>query len=289
LAQAINVLVVVTLVAMMLVTGFDVSPGALRDVAKRWRLVARTLLVNYLVFPVVALALLIFFHARPMPAAGFLVLAVCPGAPFGPQITALSRGNVTVSVGLMGILAASSVFLAPLLLKVLLPRVAGESGIHIAFGQIVATLLVTQLIPLAVGLAVRWGAPTLAAKLTPPFTLFTRVVSLVTVVLLVVANRTTLGEITGRALVGMLAVWLSSMVFGWLAGDSHDHSRSAVAQTTALRNVGVAMVIATKSFPGTAAAPAVIAYAAVSIAACALVALAWGRGRTPATLEPVEE
>jgi BASS family bile acid:Na+ symporter len=273
---------------MMLVTGFDVSPGALRDVAKRWRLVARTLFVNYFVFPLVALAFLALFHARPMPAAGFFVLAACPGAPFGPQITALSRGNVPVSVGLMGILAASSVFLAPLLLKVFLPRMGGGSDIHIAFGQILATLLVTQLLPLAVGLAVRWARPSLAERLRGPMVLATRIVGLVAAVLLIVANRTTLGEITVRALVGMLLVWLLSIAFGWLAGDSRDQSRTAVAQTTALRNVGVAMVITAKSFPGTAAAPAVVAYGAVSILACVLLARSLGRRRkTPAPFQPV--
>ena len=38
-----------------------------------------------------AVGLLIFFQANPFVAAGFLIAAVCPGAPFGPPLTAASR------------------------------------------------------------------------------------------------------------------------------------------------------------------------------------------------------
>jgi predicted Na+-dependent transporter len=85
----------------------------------------------------------------------------------------------------------------------------------------------------------------------------------------------------------MLLVWLLSIAFGWLAGDSRDQSRTAVAHTTALRNVGVAMVITTKSFPGTSAAPAVVAYGAVSILACVLLARWLGRRKRLAPFQPV--
>jgi hypothetical protein len=62
-----------------------------------------------------------------MVAAGFLILASCPGAPFGPPITAIARGNLAVSAALMVILAGSSVIAAPFLLRVLLPLVSGAS------------------------------------------------------------------------------------------------------------------------------------------------------------------
>jgi BASS family bile acid:Na+ symporter len=36
-----------------------------------------------------------------MVAAGFVVLAVCPGAPYGPPFTAIAKGSVAVAVGLI--------------------------------------------------------------------------------------------------------------------------------------------------------------------------------------------
>ena len=50
-------------------------------------------LANYVLVPAAALALLNLFQANSMVSAGFLVLAVCPGAPVGPPITAIAKGN----------------------------------------------------------------------------------------------------------------------------------------------------------------------------------------------------
>ena len=45
--------------------------------------------------------LLLLLGAQPMVAVGFLILAVCPGAPYGPPFAAIAKGNVPVAVGLM--------------------------------------------------------------------------------------------------------------------------------------------------------------------------------------------
>jgi uncharacterized membrane protein YtjA (UPF0391 family) len=50
-----------------------------------------------------------------------------------------------------------------------------------------------------------------------------------------------------------------------------------MAITTSTRNVGVALVIAAGSFPGTAAITAATAYALFQIFAVLLIAMAWGR------------
>jgi BASS family bile acid:Na+ symporter len=63
---------------------------------------------NYLFVPGVAVGLLILFDTAPTVAAGFLVLAACPGVPFGPPFAGIARANVPVAVGLMVILAGSS-------------------------------------------------------------------------------------------------------------------------------------------------------------------------------------
>ena len=55
-----------------------------------------------------------------MVSVGFLVLAVCPGAPVGPPITAVARGECALAIGMMVILAGLSALLSPALLSVLL-------------------------------------------------------------------------------------------------------------------------------------------------------------------------
>src|SRR5690348_16234129 len=113
--QLINVLAWITLLEMMVTTGLGVSFDVVRVV--RMCPVARALMANYVLVPASAIGLLLLINATPMVAAGVLIAAVCPGAPYGPPFTAMAKGNVVTSVGLMVILAGSSAIIAPLLLQ----------------------------------------------------------------------------------------------------------------------------------------------------------------------------
>jgi bile acid:Na+ symporter, BASS family len=72
-------------------------------------------------------------------------------APYGPPFSAMAKGNVAVSVELMVILAGSSALIAPLLLRFLIPIVAGDIPLRIDVVKMARTLLGEQLLPLCVG------------------------------------------------------------------------------------------------------------------------------------------
>src|SRR4051812_42796909 len=159
LDQLINVLVTITLIEMMAAIGLGVTFADLAGVVRNWRMIARATLANYVCVPAVTVGLLLLFEVHPLVAAGFLILAVCPGAPYGPPFTVIAQGNVAGAVGLMAILAGSSALLAPILLSLLLPLVSGNEPLTVDATRIVVTLLVTQLLPLCVGVAVHQWRP----------------------------------------------------------------------------------------------------------------------------------
>jgi len=282
--QAINLLVTLTLVEMTLTVGLGVSLAELGGVATDWRLLVRAAVANYVCVPAATVGLLLLFDAAPTVAAGFLILAVCPGAPFGPPLTALARGNVPVSVGLMVILAGSSAVVAPVLLRRLLPLLSGGQGLTIDAARLVTTLLMTQFVPLGVGLAIRHWRPRLADRLQPPAQRVSKVLNLVVIGVILAVQFRLLLEVRPRGYAGMLALLLASLAAGWLLGGSPGERRKAMTLTAALRNVAVALVIATGAFAGTPAVTAVLAYGVVELTGALLLALAWGR-HVPA--EPV--
>ena len=157
----IRLLNLVALVAIMLSMGLQVKVEVLLDSVRSARRLGLALLANFVLVPAIAIGLLALFQPDPMVSVGFLVLAVCPGAPVGPPITGLARGDLSAAVGLMAILAALSALLAPLLLGFLIPWVAPTSHVAINFLAVVQTLLITQLLPLAVGLGLHRAAPRL--------------------------------------------------------------------------------------------------------------------------------
>jgi bile acid:Na+ symporter, BASS family len=107
LNQLINIVASITLFEMMVAIGLGVTVADVLRVATDWRLVAKASLASYVLVPAAAVGLLILFQADPYVATGFLICAVCPGAPYGPPFTGMAKGNVGVAVGLMVVLAGS--------------------------------------------------------------------------------------------------------------------------------------------------------------------------------------
>jgi BASS family bile acid:Na+ symporter len=275
--KLINVLVTITLIEMMVAIGLSVTFADLAGVVRNGRLVAQAALANYVCVPAATVGLLLLFGARPMVAAGFLILAVCPGAPYGPPFTAIAKGNLAAAVGLMVLLAGSSAIVAPILLYSLLPLMAGNEPLKVDAIRIIVTLLATQLVPLCIGVAVRQWRPRLADRLQKPATLMSKVLNLGVVAFILVAQFHLLTELPLRAMVGMLALLLASWGAGWLLGGPVLDNRKAMTLTASLRNVGVGLVIATGTFAGTPAVTAVLVYGLFEVLGSLLLALWWAR------------
>ena len=282
-AEFIKILVPITLIEMMVAIGLGVSVAELAAVARNWRLVAKAAAANYLLVPVVTVGLLLLFQvADPMVPVGFLILAVCPGAPFAPGCAKLAKGNVATAVGLMVLLAGSSAIAAPVLLYLLLPLMSGSRTLEVDAAKIVVTLLVTQLAPLCLGLGVRHWLPGVASRLLRPANLLSAVLNLTTMGVVLVVYFPLMAEIRLRGYLGMSALLVASLAAGWLLGGLGSDNRKAVALTTSLRNVGVGLIIATGNFAGTAAVTAVLAYGIFEIIGSLLLALGWGRSTSRA-------
>lgn len=282
--QIINILAMVTLIEMMVTIGLGVTLAEVIGVARDWRFLTRAAIANYILVPAAAICLLFLFKAKPMVAAGFLVAAVCPGAPYGPPFTTVAKGKVPLAIGLMAVLAGSSAILAPLLLMILLPVVAGDQSLKINALKMISTLALSQFLPLCIGLFIRQRSPELAEKLKKPFSRLSMALNLVLVAAILAVQFRMLVQIRLTSYLGMLALVAASLIAGWILGGPGSGYRKTLAITTSVRNVGVSLVIVTSSFPGTAAVGAVTAYALFQTILIALIAVLWGR----ATLKRAE-
>lgn len=285
--QITNLLATITLVQMMVAIGLSVTPSAVLGVARDWRLMLQAAVASYILVPAATIGILLLLHADPLIAVGILIVAVCPGAPYGPPFAALAKGNAILAVGLMVILAGSSAILAPLLLRVLLPLMAGDEPLTVHSGKIVGTLLLSQLLPLCAGLYLRQRHPAMADKLTRPFTSLSKLLNLVLIGVILAAQLRMLAQIRLIGYAAMLALVAAFVAAGWLLGGPGRDSRKTLAITTAVRNVGVGLVIATASFGGTRAVVATTAFALFQTVLMALVALWWGK-LTPLRIAAVQ-
>lgn len=275
--QLIGLLVTVTLIEMMFAVGLGVRLADVVLATSDTRLIARAVLVNDAAVPLAAVFLLLAVNADPPVAAGILILAVCPGAPYGPPLTALAGGNTAVSVGLMVILAGSSVLVAPLLLAVLLPFVTGRSGLQVDPLSLVGAILTTQLFPLCVGLAVNHWRPDQAVRWLGPSVAVGKILNAITLVVILASQFPRLLDVGPGGVLGMMILLGLSLGAGWSSGGQDDENRRAVALTTAIRNVGLGLEITVATFPGTSAVTAVLVYGLVQLLGSLLVTLQWHR------------
>jgi bile acid:Na+ symporter, BASS family len=272
-AVLVKVLTVTALIAMMLSMGLKVRIEEVAASIRQRRLVVAGLVANYVLVPAVTIALLYLFDADVMVSVGFLVLAVCPGAPVGPPFTATAKGDTTYATGQTVMLAGLSALLSPVLLGALLPRLLPASALHIDYAAIVGTLLVSQMLPLGIGLAIHHFGPRIAGKLAKPLGLIANVLLMGAVVLMLVNEYESLAAIRPRGWIGMLLLLSANLGIGWFCGGPGRATRKALAVVTASRNAAVALVIASNNFAGTAAVTAAIAFALASILATLAAAI----------------
>lgn len=273
----IGPLVAVTLIELMFATGLSVSLADVISTARNWSLLVRAGLVNYVAVPATAILLLFLLNADPMASAGFLILAVCPGAPYGPPLTGLAGGNTAASVGLMAVLAGSSVVVAPLLLPLLLPLTTGNANLHVDPVEMLGAILITQLIPLCGGLAVNHWRPVWAARLRKPAVAISKGLNVATLAAVLASQFPGLLEVRIVGVLGMLVLLAASLGAGWAAGGRRSEDRRAMALTTSIRNVGLGLQLTVVNFEGTPAVAAVLAYGLVQLLGSFLVALWWRR------------
>jgi BASS family bile acid:Na+ symporter len=264
-ATLINLLTLIGLIAIMLAMGLKVTFAEVMASARQPRLVVSTLAANFVLVPVVTVGLLYLFDANPMVSVGFLILAVCSGAPVGPPFASIARGDVPYAVGQMVILAGLSALLAPALLGVLLPWLLPASELRIDYLAIVRTLLVAQILPLAIGLAVHHSAPRLTERIAGPVGQLANLLLLGVLVILLVREYETLATIRLRGWLGMSLLLAASLGIGWLCGGPGRARRKTLALTTGSRNAAVALVIVSNNFAGTPAVTAVVAFTLVSV------------------------
>ena len=151
--------------------------------------------------------------------------------------------------------------------------------------DVLGSLLVMVVAPLAIGMACRRAAPRLAAHLPRPLTLGSNV-GLVAVVAIVLARDAdqvvdAMGERV--PLVAVLAI-AAALGLGWLAGGSSRATRASASIVTGVRANGPALAIAAASFPDRDdVRVGVIVFALVSIVGPLAMALVIRRRQTPLT------
>ena len=268
-----KVVAIVLLASLMLHTGLQVNLAHLTTCLRNYGLLGRALLANFILVPLYGVLFARLFHLSAPIATGVLLMAISPGVPFVVLGGGRRKGgSLGFAVELAFVLPALSIITVPVTAALVLP------GAHISTSSIVASLFIFQLVPLLIGIFLNERAPAVAARLQR----VVGIIALIAVVLLfgllgpglVRAVATVYGS---RGILAMLCIVVLSVLTGLLFGGSERAYRRTLSAGTALRNVGLAAVIATASFGGGEVAAAVLTYLLVQIIVVGLVGVFYSR------------
>jgi BASS family bile acid:Na+ symporter len=256
--------VMTSVILLMLAVGLRTEFGQVVAVAKNARLMSRGLIVNFIVMPV-----LLFVSVRWLPIhidvkIGVMLMAAAPVAPMAPPFVGMSKGDVPYSVGLMTIVALLSVILTPLILMLALP--ATEAGLELNPWEIIKMLLVVQLIPIGIGMAIHKASPSWTKRLLKFVPSLGQIGLLVGVGFVLVLRAEQIISIGFLGFLVNLALVVVCLLVGDLGnvGESSDKRRS-LAVSTAIRNIPLAFLIANSNYPGTAVAGVTLVFATFSM------------------------
>ncbi|NOR12633.1 MAG: hypothetical protein GQ545_05205 [Candidatus Aminicenantes bacterium] len=277
MAQIVMNVIMGSVILLMLGAGLNIELRQVIDIAKRFRLVLLGVLANFLAVPLLIVLCLMLVPLSPDIKIGIMLMAAAPIAPMAPApFVEKAKGDVVYSVGLMTIVASLSIVLTPLILSLSIPESAG--GVTLNPIHIVKTLLMVQLIPISVGIAIRQASRKWADRLVKIVPRIGQIGLLIGVGLLLAKQAS---QIISIGLLGYLIMVLLTVVSLFvgdlmLIGESAE-KRRALAVSTAIRNVPLAFLIATENFPDTVVAPVVLVFSVLTM----VLSVVYGKLRVP--------
>ena len=197
------------------------------------------MICQIILLPLICFGLVLAFGLPPVLAVGMMLLAASPGGTTANLYSHLFRGDIALNISLTAINSLMAVVTLPLIVNLSFTYfMAGDDQIGLQFGKTVEVFAIV-LVPVAIGMLVRWWRPTFAAVMDKPVRIASVVILAIVIAGAITANRVILAENFGT-LSGITAVFcLCSLTSGiscrapcGSAGASRSRAPSRSVSTT---------------------------------------------------------
>lgn len=256
--------IMASVILLMLGVGMGTSFRQVVEAVRQFGVVLRGVLANFLVTPALIYLVLLSLPLSPDVKIGIMLMAAAPVAPMAPPFVEGAKGDVAYGVGLMVVVAILSVVLTPLILGLALPK--SEAGVQVDPMQIVQTLMTVQLIPIGIGMTIRQLSPGWAEKLLKFVPRIGQIGLLAGVGLLLASQSEHILSISLLTYLVLVLLVVGCLFIGdWMLVGKSESKRRALAVSTALRNIPLAFLIASASFPDSAVGPVTLVFSVLTM------------------------
>jgi BASS family bile acid:Na+ symporter len=258
----LTIVAATTVFTVMFTLGLGIVLAEARWVASHPGLLLRGLFSVLIAVPAIALIVVRVLDLPRLADIGIVLMAISPGAPVALRRSLDAGGHRAFAPALQITVALLAVVSMPLSIAALDMVYAGSASISPA--DLARQVSVAQLLPLSLGIALRRAAPALAERIEGPLTRIAKLLLIAFVLLaLVDAGQAVLGAGVRIAL-AIVLITVLALSLGHLMGGPAPDTRTAVAITSAARNPGLALLVATLNGAAPEVGRTVLAYLLVS-------------------------
>lgn len=125
--------------------------------------------LQIVILPLTVFLMLLVFPLSAPFAAGFMILAACPGGVTSNILTFFARGDVALSVSLTAIISLLGFITVPLITGFALSNYMGEAAPELPIAKTMIGILLITTIPVALGMFVRKMNTDLAVRMEKIF------------------------------------------------------------------------------------------------------------------------
>ena len=229
---------------------------------------------QFSLMPVGAFVLAKLFNLPPEIAVGLILTGSAPGAMASNVMSYIAKADTAYSVSLTTV----STLLCPLLTPSLTFLLAG-SMLDVPFCKMVIHVILTVILPLFIGFAVRYFFNRKVEKILPVFPAISVTFIIFICSLVIALNKSYLAQVTAVILAAGVVLNLYGMLAGYGVGSVFRMEvprRRTLAIEIGMQNAGLGTVLALKHFGEKTAMPAAI-FVFICIITASLMAAVWQR------------
>jgi BASS family bile acid:Na+ symporter len=261
-AQVFTLIAAATIFAVMFDLGLQIVPGEYDWTWRRARLLLKALFAVLVAVPAMAI---IAAHAMSLDRhveIGIVLMALSPGAPVALRRSLDAGGEASFAPALQIAVAALAVVSMPLFIAGLAEYYGSPASI--SPGDLGRQVFLAQLLPLALGMLVRRLLPGPGARIGPRLSRVAQFLLVLLMVLAIVNVGPVALQAGWRVGAGIAVVTVLALAVGHALGGPDPETRTAVAIASALRNPGLALVVATVNNAHPAVMRTVLAYLVIA-------------------------
>ena len=255
----LTTLIAAAIFTVMLSLGLMVGREQVAAVRERPLALAAALFAVLVPVPAAAVLLVKLAGLKGVAAAGILLMAISPGAPIALRRAIEAGGSRAFAPALHVVVVALAIVSVPASVAIL--DAIYQKNFAVSPVDVGRQVFFAQLLPLAIGAAIRAWRPALAVRLEPRLARLSGALLLALAVALLIVLWPLMAQVGWAPFMAGIGLTVCALAVGAAVVVRDVQARPAVAVATAMRNPGLALLIAAVNKMPAGVVAAVFGYA----------------------------